>query len=431
MTTTKFAETKSSLATDVTRIDTDFSEGNRFGSTFIGLRLSSIRVPSVFDPWLDLKVLLRPILGSRGRASRFKHRGITRISLAIGLVVAAAGVAGAVAVLRIDPSGQQGNRLPAAYNYDISRYKRTDPALIQYAETGGFPTSFVEARAIAVGPDDRIYVAGDQAVHVFHADGRWLAARRVEGPPDCLTVDTAWRAYVGMRDHVEVYDEDSKRLAVWPSLGPKALLTSLAAGREDFFAADAGNRIVWHYDLAGKLLGRIGDRDVKHDVPGFVVPSPYFDLALDPDGLLWVVNPASHHLLAFNARGQLKVSWGKTSLAVDGFSGCCNPANIAILPDGSIVTAEKGVPRIKVYSSAGDLAAVVAGPETLAPTATITEETRSDHKLGVFDVAADSTGRILVLDPTGRRVRIFQRKDESTTKLGHGSNTDRTRIHDR
>jgi hypothetical protein len=342
-----------------------------------------------------------------------RHRGIARISLAIGLVVAAAGVAGAVALFRIDPSGQQGNRLPAVYNYDISRYKRIDPALIQYAETGGFPLSLAVARAIAAGPDDKIYVAGDRAVLIFDAQGRPVAQRTLSDPPGCLTVDLVshpGRVYAGMTDHVEVYAEDGSRLAVWPSLGSKALLTSLAAGREDFFAADAGNRVVWHYDLEGKLLGRIGDRDVEHDVPGFVVPSPYFDLALDADGLLWVVNPASHHLLAFNARGQLKVSWGKTSLAVDGFSGCCNPANIAILPDGSIVTAEKGVPRIKVYSSAGDLAAVVAGPETLAPTATITEETRSDHKLGVFDVAADGKGRILVLDPTGRRVRIFQRK---------------------
>ena len=355
------------------------------------------------------------------------HRGIARVGLVIGLVVAVAGVAGTVAVLRIDPSGQQGNRLPAVYNYDISQYKRVDPALIQYAETGGFPTSLTEARAIAAGPDDKIYVAGDRAVLIFDAQGRQLARRTLSEPPGCLTVDSAshpgW-VYAGMTDHVEVYAEDGSRLAAWPSLGAKAQLTSLAVGREDFFAADAGNRIVWHYDLAGKLLGRIGDRDVKHDVPGFVVPSPYFDLALDPDGLLWVVNPASHHLMAFNTRGQIKVSWGKTSLAIDGFSGCCNPANIAILPDGSIVTAEKGVPRIKVYSSAGDLAAVVAGPETLAPTATITEETRSDHKLGVFDVAADSTGRILVLDPTGRRVRIFQRKDESTMRVSHGSNTD-------
>jgi len=358
------------------------------------------------------------------------HRGITRLGLVIGLVVAAAGVAGAVAVLRIDPSGQQGNRLPAAYNYDISRYKHVDPALIQYAETGGFPVSLAAARAIAVGPDDKVYVAGDRAVLVFDTKGRPLAARTLSGPPGCLAVDLAshpGRVYAGMTDHVEVYAEDGSRLAAWPSLGPKALLTSLAAGREDFFAADAGNRIVWHYNLEGMLLGRIGDRDVKHDIPGFVVPSPYFDLALDADGLLWVVNPASHHLLAFNARGQLKVSWGKTSLAVDGFSGCCNPVNIAILPDGSLVTAEKGVPRIKVYSSTGDLAAVVAGPETLAPTATITEETRPDYKLGVFDVAADSAGRILVLDPTGRRVRIFQRKAGITAKAGRGSGTDRTR----
>ena len=352
------------------------------------------------------------------------HRGVTRIGLAIGLLVAAASVAGAVAVLRIDPSGQQGNRLPGAYNYDIARYKRTDPALIRYAETGGFAVSLAEARAIAAGPDDKIFVAGDRAVLVFDAQGRSLAQRTFSEPPDCLTVNVAshpGRVYAGMTDHIAIYAEDGSPLAAWPSLGKKALLTSLAVGREDLFAADAGNRIVWHYDLEGKLLGRIGDRDVKHDVPGFVIPSPYFDLALDPDGLLWVVNPASHHLLAFNARGQLKVSWGKTSLAIDGFSGCCNPANIAILPDGSIVTAEKGVPRIKVYSSAGELAAVVAGPETLAPTATITEETRSDHKLGVFDVATDSAGRILVLDPTGRRVRIFQRKEGSVTKeKSHG-----------
>ncbi len=165
------------------------------------------------------------------------HRGITRISLAIGLVVAAAGVAGTVAVLRIDPSGRQGNRLPAAYNYDISRYKRIDPALIQYAETGGFPISLAAARAIAAGPEDKIYVAGDRAVLVFDAQGRQLALRTLSEPPGCLTVNLALhsgRVFAGMSDHVEVYAEDGGRLAVWPSLGPKALLTSLAAGRADF-----------------------------------------------------------------------------------------------------------------------------------------------------------------------------------------------------
>jgi hypothetical protein len=357
-------------------------------------------------------------------------RGVARFSLAVGLVIAVACAVGAWAVLRIDPSGQQGNRLPAALNYDISRYKHVDPALVQYAETGGFSVPLAVARAIAVGPDDKIYVAGDRAVLVFDAQGRPLATRKLAGPPGCLTVELEphpGRIYAGMGDHVEVYADDGSRLAAWPSLGSKALLTSLAVGREDFFAADAGNRVVWHYNLEGKLLGRIGDRDVKHDIPGFVVPSPYFDLALDPDGLVWVVNPAGHRLLAFNNRGQLKVSWGKGSLEIDGFSGCCNPVNIAILPDGSIVTAEKGIPRIKVYGSAGDLAAVVAGPETLAPTATITEETRPDYKLDALDLAADRAGRVLVLDPTARRVRIFQHKRagaENGPRMEHGSSTD-------
>ena len=32
------------------------------------------------------------------------------------------------------------------------------------------------------------------------------------------------------------------------------------------------------------------------------------------------------------------------------FFGCCNPAQLAVLPDGRFVTAEKGIPRVKIYS---------------------------------------------------------------------------------
>jgi hypothetical protein len=50
----------------------------------------------------------------------------------------------------------------------------------------------------------------------------------------------------------------------------------------------------------------------------------------------------------------------------------------------------------------------VAGPDLLAPTETITEETRDEHRLPVFDVAADSRGRVLVLDPLEKQVRVFE-----------------------
>ena len=73
------------------------------------------------------------------------------------------------------------------------------------------------------------------------------------------------------------------------------------------------------------------------------------------------------------------------------------------------MTAEKGIPRVKVYSADGQFESVVAGPEQFLPTPTASSETRPEHRLKVLDVAADSKGRVLVLDPNARNVRIFER----------------------
>jgi hypothetical protein len=84
--------------------------------------------------------------------------------------------------------------------------------------------------------------------------------------------------------------------------------------------------------------------------------------------------------------------------------------HIALFPDGRFVTAEKGIPRVKVYSADGTFESVVVGPETLAPTATAAEETRPEHKLLAVDVAVDGSGRIWVLDPGARQLRVFEQK---------------------
>ena len=150
--------------------------------------------------------------------------------------------------------------------------------------------------------------------------------------------------YVGMRDHVEVFDADGSRESVWdrpPANAPCS--TSIAVAEEDVFVADAGALVVWHYDLDGKLLGSIGKRDPSRgDSAALIVPSPYFDVAVAPDGLLRVANPGMHRIEAFTFDGHLEFSWGKRGLGVEAFCGCCNPSNIAILPDGRVVTAEKG-----------------------------------------------------------------------------------------
>jgi hypothetical protein len=96
------------------------------------------------------------------------------------------------------------------------------------------------------------------------------------------------------------------------------------------------------------------------------------------------------------ADGALLTSWGQPGTDVHGFGGCCNPTDIAPLPDGRVVTSEKGLPRVKVYSAEGALLSVVVPPG---------EFVRST--VGI-DLATDPSGRIAVLDPDRGIVRVYE-----------------------
>ena len=333
----------------------------------------------------------------------------------VALAVGAAVVVGVIAVARLDFSGQGGSGLSDRFDYDLDQYNKIDPALIRYEQVGEIPVAMRVLRAVAVGPDGRVFVAGDKAVHVFDADGRRQSEIALDDRPTCLAADGE-RLLVGVETHVEVLGPDGKRIARWDDLGDRAVLTSIAADEDNVFVADAGNKIVLRYDKSGKLLGRIGQRDAEKGIPGFVIPSPYFDLAVAPDGLLRVVNPGNHQIETYTPDGHCEtpLAWGTPGLEIEGFCGCCNPVNIAMLSDGRIVTAEKGIPRVKVYSAEGRFECVVAGPGQLAPTRSITEETREEYKLLAVDLAVDSRQRVLVMDPATHSVRIFQHKDKST-----------------
>jgi hypothetical protein len=111
------------------------------------------------------------------------------------------------------------------------------------------------------------------------------------------------------------------------------------------------------------------------------------------------VDPGRHRICAFTDGGDLEITWGEPSFELEGFSGCCNPSHLAMLPDGRFVTSEKGIPRVKVYDVDGTFLTVVVGPDGL------------ETEMEPCDVATDSRGRILVLD--GGTVRVFEPKGGS------------------
>lgn len=144
------------------------------------------------------------------------------------------------------------------------------------------------------------------------------------------------------------------------------------------------------------------------------MPSPFLDVELGGDGLVRITNPGRHQVEVYTPDGDLEASWGKPGVGLDGFCGCCNPVAVSLLSDGRVVTAEKGLPRVKVYSVAGVLETVVAGPDAFAPVGS-DERSRNTPETVVdgLDVAVASDGRVAVLDLPGRTVQIFQPKGEA------------------
>ena len=331
------------------------------------------------------------------------------------LIVVAVGLA-ILAVVRLDPMGRKGSGLSSDYEYDVSKYAYVDPNLILYEEAlWPIDTGFAEARAIAIGPQGRAYVAGDRAIKIFDEMGNVANSIVLSSEPRALAITDDGTIFIAMKDHVEVYGADRKQIAVWKNLGAGAVLTSVALAGENVFVADAGHRIVLHYDRDGKLLKEIGAKDPKRNVPGFIVPSAHFDTAVAPDGLLRVVNPGENRVDIYTLDGGFELSWGERSLELDGFCGCCNPVSIAMLEDGSYITCEKGLVRVKLYDSQGSFVGVVASPKQLLkgrePRICDTVE---ECQTASFDVAVDSQGKVYVLDTIENTVRIFSKTKEQS-----------------
>jgi hypothetical protein len=329
--------------------------------------------------------------------------------MVVGIILAAALGVAILAIVRLDLFGRR--EVPAQYQYRLDQVAEVDPNLILYRELSQrIETGFKQARTLVVDSNGLIYAAGDRQIRVFDQRGRPVKAIDVAAGPQCLALAEDGAVYVGTKDHVEVYDAAGQQAGVWPSLGPEAVLTAMALGKDEVFVADAGRRTVLRFDRQGKATGRIGDKDPNRGIEGFVVPSAHFDLTMAPDGLLRVVNPGRHRIEAYTTDGQMEVSWGRFGSDIEGFTGCCNPVTLAMLPDGGFVTAEKGVVRVKVYGPDGRFVGVVASPRQLIGSPGEVCQTVDQCQTSGFDVAADRQGRVYVLDTIQRQVRIFEKK---------------------
>lgn len=285
-------------------------------------------------------------------------------------------------------------------SYDLQEFEDLDNVDAAYDELPEMPIPVADARSLCTA-QGKIYVGAKDVVLVLDETGAEVTRMPLTGTPNCLAVDADGTVYAGLQKTVAVLGSDGQPRATWDGFTDRSFLTSIALKAPDVYVADAGKRVVYRLDQAGAVQTRIGEKDEARDVPGLEVPSPYLDLAANPDGDLWVVNPGKLGLEQYRADGSLVTSWYRpTVLALEGFPGCCNPTHIAFDSKGRLITCEKGLVRVKQFEvTAGTFDGLVAASE------------RFPLEQSVKDLAVDGRDRVLVLDSKRNSIRVFARKE--------------------
>ncbi len=281
------------------------------------------------------------------------------------------------------------------YEYDIQKLRKIPDSLVCYKEIKQIPLHLDHPKGVDVGKDDEIFVTADGNIHIFSKHGDFLNEIETGAKARCVHVAPNEDIYLSAGSHVEIWQKNGTQKAVWPARSDSSIITSITTTQTDVFLADAGLKVVHHYKPDGTYVKPVGKKDTASGIPGFIVPSAYLDVDIGRDGNLWVVNPGRHQFESYDTAGNLITSWARTSMQLEGFSGCCNPSHMALLNDGSYVTAEKGIERVKIHEPNGDFKCVVARPNKFEP------GTKG------LDLAVDSRGRIIILDPVKNMVRIF------------------------
>ena len=317
----------------------------------------------------------------------------------------------------------------------------TDPPMLSlFDETGTLLRTIdlpEEPRAIVCGTPETIFsgkivVAHPTRIAVYSADGRmehsWKKQPiwRSKDEPSMyrmLRFSGNEKIFPDHVTHVELRGTGAS--GIW-WVDPEVNIRSLVLTQNSLFAADTGKRRIYRLDTHGELnltfaFGR--DQTVEDffsqmegalwltgGFPGFIVYAAPITMTFSQEsGLLYIANPGKHRVEVFTQDGiyQPELSWGEPSGRLDGFAGCCNPIDLAVLDDGRILTVEKAIPRVKIYRTDGELDTVVAGPNILDDIPAELGRTPTEPGGRYLSAIPLPNGRIAVFDYDYAAVRMF------------------------
>jgi len=291
---------------------------------------------------------------------------------------------------------------------EIREMKQIDTTQLGFYRSKTWETGIKGLTGISVS-ENRVVVCGNKLIAVFDTMGNRIGSFSIDSASTCVAVYDN-DIYTGNGSAAAKYDFAGKLMVRFNETLDGSYITSITVTDEYVFMADAGRRRILKFTKSGNLVQEFGKKDSISGSEGFIIPSTYFDIAYGGFNDLWIVNPGKLQIENFSVSGVKRSDWGEELANGYRFTGCCNPAHFALLPDGSFVTYEKGNDKIKVFDPTGKFRVLVAGAGSF--------KGKPDFLLGrnnlVKDIATDQSGRIYILDAYNR-INIFKEKPISAT----------------
>jgi len=279
---------------------------------------------------------------------------------------------------------------PAGIETVKSTARGSDSIPEQWTVSGELKVNEGSLKAVTVSSSGNIYTGGDSFVSCYSPEKKLVWNLKTPYPITALANygDTIFASTVEL---ILVIGTDGKLKDEWGPFEDKSFITSVASNASRVAYADAGNKMVVLLDKLGRVEKIIGQNDGQ-----FVLPSPYFDLALDQSGNFYVANTGHRRIETRSPEGKLLSYFGEPGMAPEAFCGCCNPAHFIITPDG-FITAEKGINRIKLLDKSGNYIESLSARNKFVPSVPL-------------DLASPDGKTIYAANPADSKLYIFTRK---------------------
>jgi hypothetical protein len=256
--------------------------------------------------------------------------------------------------------------------------------------SGELPVMEGSLKAVAVSPAGNIFAGGDSFVACYTKDLQMIWRLKTPSPVTALSNygDSVFASTVEM---ILVISKDGKLKDEWGPFEDKSFITSVASNRSRVVYADAGNKMVVILDKQGRVQKIIGQNNGD-----FILPSPYFDVALDENNNFFVANTGHRRIETRSPEGRLLSMFGEPGMAPGAFCGCCNPAHFIVTSEG-FITSEKGINRIKILGKAGEFVEFISSRNKFVPSIPL-------------DLASADGKTVYAANPSDSRIYIFNRK---------------------